>query len=245
MLTDLVIRKLPVPDKLREKRDGRIAGLFLACHPSGAKSWVLRYRVAGKPTKLTVGSYPGVGIAAARAAAQKALGDIATGINPAGEKRAAREARKAMAEARTVQTVADEFLKRHTAEKNGDRWAVETRRILDKDILPAIGARPIGDVRRADVNGMLDVIADRGALIAANRTLAVARKLFGWALSRDYVDRNPCDGVAKPGDETKRDRVLSDNEMALVWHAADSNGYPFGPIVKLLILTACRRDEIG
>ena len=209
MLTDLVIRKLPVPDKLYEERDGRIAGLFLACHSSGHRSWVLRYRVAGKPTKLTLGSYPGVGIAAARAAAQKALGDIATGSNPAGEKRAAREARKVVAEAKTVQAVADEFLKRHTAEKNGARWAVETRRILDKNILPVIGAKPVASIGRADINDMLDPIADRGAPIAANRALAVARKLFAWALSRGYVDRNPCDGVAKPGSETKRDRVLN------------------------------------
>ncbi len=245
MLTDLVIRKLPVPDKLYEERDGRIAGLFLACHSSGHRSWVLRYRVAGKPTKLTLGSYPGVGIAAARAAAQKALGDIATGSNPAGEKRAAREARKVVAEAKTVQAVADEFLKRHTAEKNGARWAVETRRILDKNILPVIGAKPVASIGRADINDMLDPIADRGAPIAANRALAVARKLFAWALSRGYVDRNPCDGVAKPGSETKRDRVLSDDELALVWRAADGIGYPFGPIVKMLILTGARRDEVG
>jgi integrase len=141
--------------------------------------------------------------------------------------------------------IADEFLKRHTDEKSGPRWAAETKRILDRSILPAIGDTPGASVGKADIHGVLDAITDRGSPIAANRTLAVVKKLFRWALSRGYVDRDPCTGIVKPGDETRRDRVLSDDELARVWRAADGMAYPFGPAVQLLILTGARRDEVG
>ena len=58
MLTDLQIEKLPAPAARREVPDGKVAGLYLVMQPSGAKSWALRYRVAGAPKKFTIGPYP-------------------------------------------------------------------------------------------------------------------------------------------------------------------------------------------
>src|SRR5271168_3237046 len=77
MLTDVAIKKLPVPTKRKEVPDGRVTGLYLVLQPSGARSWALRYRVAGKPTKLTLGGYPSVDLAMARRKAQEGLGAIA------------------------------------------------------------------------------------------------------------------------------------------------------------------------
>ena len=111
--------------------------------------------------------------------------------------------------------------------------------------MPAIGDKPAAGVGKADIHDILDTIMDRGTPIAANRTLAVVKKLYRWALSRGYVDGDPCAGIAKPGDETKRDRVLSDDELACVWRGAEGVAYPFGPAIRLLILTAARRDEVG
>ena len=95
MLTDLSIKKQPLPEKRRELADGKITGLYLVLQPSGAKSWALRYRAAGKPAKLTLGPYPTLDLANARKRAQEALGEIASGKNPAADKKVVREAQRA------------------------------------------------------------------------------------------------------------------------------------------------------
>ena len=79
MLTDLSIKKLPLPDRRKEVPDGRISGLYLVVQPSGQKSWALRYRANGRPKKLTIGPYPALDLATARKKAQEAIGDVAGG----------------------------------------------------------------------------------------------------------------------------------------------------------------------
>jgi integrase len=69
--------------------------------------------------------------------------------------------------------------------------------------------------------------------------------MFAWAVSRDIIAASPCAGVKPPAAETSRDRVLSDDELKTVWRACDKVGWPFGPMVKLLALTAQRRDEVA
>jgi integrase len=70
-------------------------------------------------------------------------------------------------------------------------------------------------------------------------------KLFRWAVTRDIIPANPAADMDKPGSETKRDRVLSDSDLAAVWKAAETLGWPFGDVIRLLILTGARRNEIG
>jgi integrase len=66
-----------------------------------------------------------------------------------------------------------------------------------------------------------------------------------WAVSRGIIERSPAEGIDPPSTETVRDRVLSLDELRLVWRAAERQGFPFGPIIKLLILTGQRRSEVG
>jgi hypothetical protein len=137
--------------------------------------------------------------------------------------------------------VASEWLKRDQA---GNRRLAEVRRILDHDILPAWGDRPITELRKRDVIELIDGIADRRSPVMANRTLAAVRRLLNWAAGRDIIEANPAAFVEKPGEEIKRDRVLSDAELVEVWRASGAAGFPFGDGVRLLILTLGRRDEI-
>jgi hypothetical protein len=84
MLRDLTIKRLPIPEKRIELADGRIAGLYLAVQPTGAKSWVFRYRPkGGLPAKLTIGRYPAISIVQARRLAQQAAVAHAEGKGPA------------------------------------------------------------------------------------------------------------------------------------------------------------------
>ena len=245
MLTDLGIKKLPLPEKRREVPDGKVAGLYLVLQPSGARSWALRYRAAGRPTKLTLGPYPAVDLATARRRALEALGDVAGGEDPAAAKKAAREAAKAEREAETdrVEKVVDLFIERHAKPKTRD-W-VETRRMLINEVVSRWSGRRLSQITRAHVHEMLDAIIDRGAPIRANRVFAQFRKMCRWAVSRGIIDRSPCDGMSAPSPETRRDRVLSDAEIKIVWQAFESIGWPFGPVGKLLFLTGARRDEVA
>jgi integrase len=74
--------------------------------------------------------------------------------------------------------------------------------------------------------------------------LAILHKFCRWAVSREILEHSPCDGVTARSTETPRDRVLDDRELSLVWKAAETLGWPFDPIVKLLLLTGARRGEV-
>ena len=92
---------------------------------------------------------------------------------------------------------------------------------------------------------MLDSIMADGKPYRANRALQPSRNLFAWSLDRGYVDHHPIDRLKPPGKEVTRDRILSDRELAALWRIAGGLGYPFGPAIELLILTAQRRGEIA
>jgi integrase len=249
MLTDITIRKLLAspPPKRVERADGKVAGLFFITQPSGATSWALRYRADGASRKFTLGSFPSLDLKAARRAAEEARGKIARGEDPAGQKAADRAAAKAEREADEdkVEALVEQFVQRHAKAKTRD-WK-ETKRLLEKNVVERWRDRRLSEITKPMVHSMLDAIADRGAPIAANRVLAQFRVMCKWAISRGIIEHSPCEGIAAPGSERgrARERVLDDSEIKLVWRAADSIGWPFGPIVKLLLLTGARRDEVA
>lgn len=79
----------------------------------------------------------------------------------------------------------------------------------------------------------------------ANRTLAAIRKFFNWCHARAIIDKSPCDGIEAPGKETKRDRVLTDDELRNVLATARDISFPYGSIVELLAITGQRREEVA
>jgi integrase len=107
-----------------------------------------------------------------------------------------------------------------------------------------LARRDASTIGRRDISAIVDGMADR-APIHANRVLAYLKAFFGWAAGRGYIDDNPAAGISKPSREVARDRTPSLDEVAEIWLAAGELGYPFGPIFRLLILTASRRDEVG
>ena len=245
MLTDLRIKNLPIPGKRREVPDGKVGGLYLIVQPSGVKSWALRYRVDGFPKKLTIGPYPALGIATARKRAQEALGDVASSKDPAALKQATRAAARAEREAELdrVERVVESFVEKHAKPKTKD-WR-ETERMLANEIVGRWSGRRLSQISRAHVHEMLDEIVDSGRPIRANRVFAQFRKMCNWAISRGIIDRSPCTGLTAPSSETRRDRVLSDDEVKFAWQAFEAIGWPFGPIGKVLLLTGARRDEVA
>ncbi|MBX3537666.1 MAG: tyrosine-type recombinase/integrase [Chelatococcus sp.] len=231
----------------REIPDGALPGLYLVVQPSGATSWAVRYRYGGKPKKLTIGTYPAIELAAARELARVALRAVAEGRDPGAEKKAAQRAaeRAAGAERDLVENIADAFVERYAKANTRESTWKETKRLLEADVVPVWRGRRIQEINKRDVIELLDRVVDRGAPVMANRVLAAIRRMFSWCVERGILDTSPCTDVKAPASERSRDRVLTDEEIRLVWRACDAVGWPFGPLTKLLLLTGQRRDEVA
>jgi integrase len=227
----------------REVFDGHTRGLVFILQPSGATSWAVRYRIAGKNRKLTVGSYPAIDLKTARELARKALAKIAAGGDPAAEKQTANaEAREPALD--LIETVVETYVARYAKKQTRERSWKETERLLKREVVSAWRGRSIAAIRRKDVVALLDPISDR-APIVANRVLAALSKMFGWAVERGLIEINPCVGVRRPSKETSRERTLDDDEIRSLWAATSAIDYPFGPLVRMLVLTGARLREAG
>jgi integrase len=225
----------------REIADSIIIGLYLIIsHLTGAKSWCVRYRFRGISRKLTLGRFPALSLKDARELAARALRAVAEGRDPAREKVEARSAR-----VDSIDSVVAEFLERHVKRTNRPRTQYEVERLLRVHVLPKWHGRLIRDIAKRDVLDLLDHVVDGGTPILANRLLATIRKMFAWAVARDILTVSPCTGITPPSVEQSRDRTLSDDELRLVWQAAEQVGYPFGTMTQVLILTGQRRDEVA
>ncbi|WP_353428909.1 tyrosine-type recombinase/integrase [Paracoccus denitrificans] len=229
------------PDRRFELPDPALSGLYLVVQPSGAKSWALRYRFGGKPAKLTLGRWPIMGVANARAAASAALEELQHGRNPGDAKK---EAKAAAAEQSqdTVDAVIDLFLKRHASR---NRRADDVAAMFKREVRGKWGQREIQTISKRDVIDLLDGVVDRGSPVTANRLRAHLNTLFNWAKGRDVIHTNPLDGIKPPAPETARERVLDHDEIRLFWAASEQIGYPFGSIYQLLLLTGQRLREVA
>jgi integrase len=248
-LTQAAVERIKPPASGRvEYFDSTLPGFALRVADSGHKSWVAFYRVGGKLRRYTIGSlatYPKVEDARARAG--EAFQKADRGIDLAEENKAAKIAAAAEAAPQldTFRAVADLYLARHAKKNTKASSYKETKRILDRDVTPVWGDRQIASITRRDVNELLDAIIDRGAAVQANRTLARLRTLFNWAVDREIITATPIARMKLPTREKTRERVLSDDEIRAFWRGCDGLGQPFGPLFKLLLLTAQRRDEVG
>jgi integrase len=234
--------------KRREIPDGLIAGLYFVVQPSGAKSWAVRYRHNRRPRKHTIGTFPALGLAEARDAATRLLTEVAKGSDPAGEKQerratARRDVHGQVIDERLWENVIADFIELYANPRL--RSASVVKRCLERETLPRWRGRHIQDITKRDIVNLVDSIAARGYPISARRTYALVRKVFNWSVGRALIETHPCHKLELPGVETKRDRVLSDAELDCLWHAAERLGWPFGPLVQLLVLTGQRLREVG
>jgi integrase len=243
-LTDMFVARVAPPTNGRiEYFDTTFPALALRVTESGHKSWSLFYRTGGRLRRWTIGPYPAFDPAAARKTASTALHRVADGGDPAEEKRARRNAPKPMAD--DFASVAREYVERQVKRNTAASTYRETARIIEQDVIPVWGKRSIRSIERRDVTALVDDKVASGAEIQANRILARLRTLFGWAVEKDRIPANPCDGLRPPTKEKSRDRILSDEEIRSFWRGADELKWPFGPLFKLLLLTAQRRDEVA
>jgi hypothetical protein len=239
LLTDALVRNLARhPKKQVDHYDNKIRGFGVRVSPQGTKSFFVWYRVGDDGRRLTLGRYPTMSLAEGRKRAQQALLEVASGKDPAAEKQRARAAYSGG----LFGPLVDDFIENH-AKRKTRLWA-DTERLLRREFVSYWEKWPAKDVSRRDVTKVLSAIVNRGSPSTANHALAVVRKMFNWAVEQGHLERSPCVGLGMPAQVISRDRILSDGELARVWKAADEMGYPFGPMIQLLILTAQRRGEV-
>ena len=236
-LKDRTVRTLVVGAGQVDHWDTVLPGFGVRVSAQGRKTWVLRYRVNGRQRRLTLGTFPSLGLAKARAAARSALGQVADGEDPA-------TAKQAVYRAGTFRELANLYLEKH-AKKRKRSWR-DDERLLNVELLPVLGTTRAKDVTRSQVRELVDAIAERGAPIIANRTLALVRKVFNFGLDQEFegLEGNPCLRVTPPGVEQRRDRVLTPNEIKKVWTALDSEHELIATIFRLRLLTAQRGGEV-
>lgn len=233
-LTEAAVQRLkPPPAGQLDVTDKGYPGLVFRLSLGGRRTWCLFCRQGGKLRRITLGTYPSMGLKEAREAWRQAREDLQAGRDPS--RRSARSADNFLA-------VAEQWLK---IDQAGKRTAGEAERIIRKYCVPLHGV-PIGTITRRDLRELIRSIAADGEKVTmARRVHGRLQRLFTWTVSEDLIEASPMMGLHKPGIEVKRDRVLTDEELAVVWRGCEALGWPFAPAVRLLILTGARRSEIG
>jgi integrase len=251
-LTDKFIRALKPDPSRRQTYPDLMPNFSVRIYPDGTKSFrvVARAKGAANPTTITIGHYPEITLKPARERARQELAMLQAGVTPkmveasrqhqAAERQQAQEVRLE----NSFQRVSERFCEQRLPTlRSGKR----NERLIGR-LLPRWGERPINEIKRRDIIALLEEVCANSGPAAARKTLGTISPLFYWALARDLLEFNPCAQIRKNdllGAIVKRDRVLSDSEIKLVWHGAQARGYPFGPIVQLLLLTGQRLSEIG
>ena len=238
-LTDKVLSKKPPSSDIRQVEfwDTMLPGFGVRIGHGGRRAFMMMTRVDGRQRRYTVGTYPAMSLADAREQARKIMRDAAKGIDPKErDARARQEAERARR--RTFGAVAEEFMEDHAKHL---RTRDELQRMLNRNLLPTWASMPISHITRSDVRELIREKTHTSP-IAANRVLALVRKIFNWALDEDIITASPAVRL-KAHPENERERVLNEEEIRDFWRACEQMGHPFGPLFRLLLVTAQRRSE--
>ncbi|MCH9647792.1 MAG: tyrosine-type recombinase/integrase [Deltaproteobacteria bacterium] len=233
MLSDLTIRKIAPPEKgVLQIPDSRVDGLWLRVYPNGRKIWALRkFRTGLGRIRKTYGPYPSLSLQEARKIATVDLGILASGGDP----------RSQVSAAPLVRELLEAYSSQHLPSlKPSSRR--EYSRIIDKELLPALGERHLAEVDKMVVAKALAKIEPRGRVLR-NRTQAILSSAYSWASQSGWNVSNPCYGL-KLKTEAKRRRVLSDDELPAAWEAMKAYRGVAGRALQLMLLTGQRGGEV-
>jgi integrase len=217
--------------------DDDITGLGIRLRAGGTRNWIYRYRIGSKQRSLILGSATSVPLAVARKNASTLEARVRLGEDPALDRQNAR-----LEADNTFGVLSAQYL-----ETRKSKWRPRTYREIERHLTKyakSLHHLPIAAVSQRNVANLLNSVAKESGDVTANRVRASLGALFGWAIKEGI--RLPEGNVAaytNKREEKSRDRVLSNAELKAIWTACPDN--EFGAVVKLLILTGQRRNEIG
>jgi integrase len=231
----------------QDTTDATIPGLGVRVSPKGRKTFVLtaRYPGSSNPVRRAIGVYGDITLEQARATAREWRDLLRRGIDPAIEaerQRAAEMHRQTV----TFGAVFEDWKRDKLAhERRGD----EVARDVAREFLPLWRDRPITDIAAHEVHASVKRIKLRGTYQAHNQ-LGYVRRLFGWAVDQHVygLEHSPAERL-KPkmiiGERKPRDRILTEEEVRVFWRCAKRLPYPHGPLLRMVLLTGCRHEEVA
>ena len=234
------------PASIKHRSLGGVPGFVLVHTPAGHASYGLIYRRNGERKKLTMGTTRCLTLGEARALAGKYRGSIEGGGDPHGDKIKAREEVELSADAALeeqqlgVEKLWDKYMQQVASQL---RSRGEKDRIFRRYILAEVRGCLVTEITKAHALEIIDPLVTEGKRRMADKVRQEGAAFFQWLIERDHVDRNVFAGVRKASvGRTIRTRVLSDDELAAIWRASETEGR-WGRWIKLLILTGARNME--
>jgi len=222
-LTDLSIKSLAVPEKgVTVYADDIITGFGIRVSQAGTKSFVLTHGI--RRQRETIGRVGIISLQEARAEAKRRLAEYTLGKSS------------------KPRVAWDAALEEYLDELNGKRkpsTCAEYKRSLERHF--RFGETKLSELTPRDILGKLDKLRDTAS--EQFHAYVYLRAFIRWAYKRHYLDINPMDRMEFGNPTEGRDRVLNDDELVRVWRAAGDS--TFGRIVKLLVLTGQRKNEIA
>ena len=248
-LTDRTLRSLKRAELGRryEIMDVETRQFGVRVNDKGLVSFILLARFPGSsnPVRRHLGEYPAMTLTEARQRAREWRDMLAAGKDPKVEQGRQRQA-ELRRQADTFAHVAEAYFA--FIRRKGLRRAGEIERDMRREFVKHWGNRPITDITWVDVKARIDAAVHRDAPYEAHRIFANASRLFNWAREQGTygITSSPCDGRRPSriiGPKEARTRVLDDDEVRALWAA--SGEYPFGSIVRMLLLTGQRKSEVS
>lgn len=244
-LSDTVIRKMsPAEGQIwwKEITDGGCPGLKLMLSPRGEKVWMVRLVVGKKRERVEIGAYPAMSLSEAREEARR-FRAYARGSGSADEAQA-----RLRAMTMTVEQAHQEYCAALKESLRASTLALK-KTMYQHHIGPLLGRKLLRSVRRQDVNRLVLSVVAKGKCVQANRVFSEMMALLRWAERLDYVEGVPSTrkqdltsfGAAK---EMPRTRHLKEAEIQLVWRVSEDLGSRSRDLIRLILLTAQRRDEV-
>jgi integrase len=235
--TDRALKALKPPPRPKQVDyfDESLPGFGLRISYMGRKSWIVLYRCNGVKGRLTLGRVDLLPLADAREQARDALKAAASGDDPAIKKGRDREAP-------TFKQLADRYIEEY-AKPNKRTWQKD-RRLLDNNLINALGRKKAHLITRGDLRAELNRVKNRPAPVEANRTFEVVRRLFNWAIEEEILIENPVFKLPKPAEETPRERTLTADELQMFWRALGARSPIVRGVFRIMLLSAQRRNEV-
>lgn len=266
-LTDRRIKTLKPAEKGKryEIGDAVVPGLAVRVTDKGTRTFVLVGRMPGKTSvaRPTIGEYGAVTLEAARAKAREWLDLMHRGVDPRIHSAETR-AKEIERQETTLGAVFEDYIKKKLYDKDGVTLKLRNGAVIERSLRfefmedkivagkkrQGLKHRPITGVTRADITRVIDDKVDEGYDTRAHNLFAYIRQLFNWAIDRGTygIEVSPCDRL-KPkaliGEKRSRDRILTNEEIHALWVATGSMEYPFGTLLRVLLLTGVRKNEAG
>jgi integrase len=221
-------------------------GLYLLVKPNKTKAWRFNYRFNGKQKTLAIGVFPDVSLKAAREKHKEARESLANDIDPSSQKKAMKAAKQSESD-NNFEVVAREWVK--TRGKKAVSTEKRQQALLEKDLFPYVGNRPIADISTPEVLLVLRKIENRGAIETAHRAKRLLGQVFRYAIVTGRAERDPSADLKEALAQPTKTHFKSITEPAEVGPLITAiNNYQATPVVmaalRLTPLLFCRPGEL-